>query len=190
MKRFIAIIVLFSLPAFAVCNDGNDWRELSKKAIENGWKQVDTKPDVLAPTKHIDTALMHFNHAILLDMKSGPAWFASAYAYSLKGNINESLRLYRKSLIYRPDYASTHMNIGMILLNKNDMENSLKSLLKARDLTPANGVIHGNLARWYYTNKQLAEARKELALARKYKSTIDPAYLKLLSKYIEANPKN
>ena len=189
MKR-IVIILLLLLPALAFCDDGNARIEFSKKAIENGWKQVDTKPDVLAPTKHLDTALMHFNHAILLNMKSGPAWFASAYTYSLKGDADESLRLYRKSLEYQPDYVSTHSNIGIILLRKGDMDNSLQSFKKARELDPEKGTVHGNLARWYYTNKRLKEARQALVLARKYKSTIDPAYLELLSKYIEADQKN
>ena len=188
--RRTAIILLLSLPVFAICDDDKFRIELSKMALKNGWEQIDTKADVLAPTKHLDTALMHFNHAILLDMKSGPAWFGSAYTYSAKGNADEALRLYRKSLEYQPKYVSTHMNIGLILLNKGDMDNSLKSLKKAIELDPEKGVAHGNLARWYYTNKRLKEARQALVLARKYKSTIDPAYLKLLSKYIEADPKN
>ena len=186
--KWFAIILLLSLPVFAFCDDGSARIELSKMAIKNGWEQVDTKPDVLAPTKHLDTALMHFNHAILLDMKSGPAWFASAYTYSLKGNADEALRLYRKSLEYQPEYVSTHMNIGLILLNKGDMDNSLKSLKKALELDPEQGVAHGNLARWYYRNRRYKEARQALVLARKYKSTIAPAYLKLLSEYIDAIP--
>jgi len=188
--QHIAFILLLSLPVLAICDEDKSRIEFSKAAIKNAWKQIDTKPDVLAPTKHLDTALMHFNHAILLDMKSGPAWFGSAYTYSAKGNLDESLKLYRKSLEYQPEYISTHMNIGIILLNKGDMDNSLKSLKKALELDPERGGVHGNLARWYYTNRQYKEARQALILARKYKSTIDPAYLKLLSEYIEATPKN
>lgn len=189
MKR-IAIILLLSLPVLAICDDDKGRIEFSKTAIKNGWEQVDTKPDVLAPTKHLDTALMHFNHAILLDMKSGPAWFGSAYTYSVKGNADESLKLYRKSLEYQPDYPSTHMNIGVILLGKGDMDKALASLLKARDLAPERGSIHGNLARWYYVNKIIDKAREELVLAYKYKSKDDAAFLKVLSKYINPTTAN
>jgi len=183
MKQLV-IILLFLLPALAVCDDSNTQRDLSKKAIENGWKHVDEKPDVLAPTKHLDTALMHFYHAILLDKTSGPAWFATGYTYSIKGDADSALASYRKSLEFQPDYPSTHMNIGIILLVKGEMESSLTSLLKARDLAPERGAVYGNLARWYYTNKQISKAKSALALAYKYQSPKDEAFLKLLSKHI------
>ena len=184
IRKLSIVIALVFISQPAVSEQILDRQALSSAAIKKGWQQVDTKPDVLAPTQHLDTALMHFYHAIVLDKTSGPAWFATAYTYSIKRDTDSALSAYRTSLTFQPDYPSTHMNIGVLLLEKGDMKNSLRSLLKARDLAPERGSVHGNLARWYYTNKKITEAKAELALAYKYQSPEDAAFLKLLSKFI------
>jgi len=170
-----------------VCDADKLRLEQSKTAIELGWKQLDKNlASSNKKSQHFKKALLHFQHGLLLDIKSGPAWFACAYAYSLTGDVDESLKFYRKSLVYQPNYTSTHMNIGVILLSKGDMKNAFKSLQKASELEPERGMVHGNLARWYLVNKQLSKAKEELALAYKYQKPEDTAFLNVIAKYINS----
>ena len=167
---FIGFIVYATL---LTANDSPSLQALSTSAVQNGWKAFEED-------KNPDEALIHFNHAILLDERSGKAYFAAGYVNQAKGEFDTAFDFYSQSLKYQPDYPSTHMNMGLIMLRKGKMDESLRLFERARSLAPGNGKIYANLAMWYYMNKRYAEAWNAVKDARSRQGSVNPRLLEAL----------
>jgi len=194
MKNILITFVLLSLPLTGYAAQKTERQKQTEQALKKGhealnqFKYVPPGLDLIpipGEKNKREVALMHFQHAILLDPKSANAWFSTGFAEARGNNYDDALRFFKTALELAPDNFAVTMYTGLAYFQKNDVDNALKYLLKAEVLSPESGRTHGHLARAYYAKRDQANALKQLSLARQYKDSISPAYLKQLSEIID-----
>jgi len=176
-RHIIVFIYLVVCATFVIAGDPPSLQEQAASVIQNGWKafEEDKKPD---------EALIHFNHAILLDGQSGKAYFAAGYVSQATNKPDAAIEYYTKSLEFQPDYASTHMNMGTIMLRKGKVDESFQLFERARTLAPERGQIYVKLALWHFLNEQFPEAWDAIKEARIRQAAINEKFLEALKQQL------
>jgi tetratricopeptide (TPR) repeat protein len=69
----------------------------------------------------------------------------------------------------KKDQGNFHLQrvLGTLYLSMEKMDDALKALTKAQEMSPENTDIHYLLAICYFKNGQLSESEKELSMAKK-----------------------
>lgn len=88
----------------------------------------------------------------------GKANWSLANAYWARGQIDQAMGHYKKSLEYKPDYAPAYLNLGNCNLVKNEFEQAVSCYQQAAALNPLNSTIYNNMALAYRGMNRLEEA--------------------------------
>lgn len=88
------------------------------------------------------------------------------YVYWERGNVDEALRHYYRSLRLRPDFAETHNNIGVALASRGQLKTAVSYFRDAIRLKPgfvaARDNLNATLARIQTLDAQLAQYREDV----------------------------
>ncbi len=81
-----------------------------------------------------------------------------AVALSDRGQIDEAIAHYRKTLEVRPDFAEAHYNLGMALAQRGQDDEAIVHYRKALQIKPGYAEFHNNLGLALASRKQIDEA--------------------------------
>ncbi|MHA1268195.1 MAG: tetratricopeptide repeat protein [Candidatus Helarchaeota archaeon] len=132
-------------------------------------------------------------------------FYNRAYILSKVGNIQESINLYRKTLIINPNSAQTYNEIGLLLRMIGKFETAIKVLIIATKIDPKHAESWRNLGILYMENKNFDKAieclKKALTINQKYITALNflalcyhylgdnKLAIKILKKALKINPK-
>ncbi len=103
-----------------------------------------------------------FRHAIAMDAGNYLAWNYLGQTALEKGLFpSEALSCFQAALKIRPDFAVTHNNLGVVLIEQNHVEESIAEYREALRLKPDFTAAHENLASALRRSGQPEEARNE-----------------------------
>ena len=88
------------------------------------------------------------------------------------GQLDLSIKAYRKALAIKPDYVEAHSNMGVTLQVQGKWKEAIKALLKALAINPDYADAHYNIGNAFKDQGQLEEARE----AYKKVLAINPVY--------------
>lgn len=134
--------------------------------------------------KNIDVAVSYFEKSLALDAKYYLAWNAIGLAQSLRGNIEEAARSYRKCLEINPGFAEAHNNLGTIYQESGKLdlaENEFKSALldptyRSRELPFYNlarlDLVQDRLEEAYENVQRAIQSQPRMAMAHHLRGLI------------------
>ena len=150
-------------------------------AVELGWSYFN-KGDA-------DTALKRFNQARLLDPQFAPAYFGTAYVYSVQGKLDQAIQYYRKTIEIDPRFSHAYSNLGLALLYSGKTPDAFPMLMKALELDPKNGDAYGNTSLYYFTVGDFASSWKYVHLAQDNMAEVKPELLADLRRKMPEPPR-
>jgi tetratricopeptide (TPR) repeat protein len=113
-----------------------------------------------------------FRHAIAMDAGNYLAWNYLGQTAMETGQFpSEAMSCFRTALKIRPDFAVSHNNLGVVLIQQNRVEESIAEYREALRLKPDLTVAHTNLASALNRSGQPLEARNEYQIVL----SLDPA---------------
>jgi Tfp pilus assembly protein PilF len=146
-----------------------DAKHHAKHAVELGWSYFNNGDT--------DTALKRFNQARLIDPKFAPAYFGTAYVYSVQGRLDLAVQYYRKSIEIDPRFSHAYSNLGLALLYSGKTPEAFPMLMKALELDPRNGDAYVNTSLYYLTIGDFASSWKYVHLAQDNMAVVNPELL-------------
>jgi len=75
-----------------------------------------------------------------------------------KGQADEAIKLFQKSLAINPNFAVTHINFGLALAQKGRMDEAIAEYQKALAINPNSAAIHVKLGEALFQRNQMDEA--------------------------------
>jgi len=96
--------------------------------------------------------------------KNYQAWFDLGFVYNAKGQVEESIAAYRKSVAAKPDVFESNLNLGLMLA-KTNQPGSEQFLRAATILTPTDHVSEGQERAWLSLGHVLEASKSAEALA-------------------------
>jgi tetratricopeptide (TPR) repeat protein len=166
---------------FKECDkDFKSRKEAASHMVMRGWQYFDLKK--------MDTSMMRFNQAWLLDSLNSEIYWGFANLLGLQGKFKESLPFFKKSLVLNSTNAKVwkdmSMSYGNLFISTNEIKylnQSINSLKKAAVLDPKNPLIYGQLTSAYTYFVQKDSARKYLKITEQLDpAAINPDVRKLL----------
>ena len=168
MRLLTALLAAWCL-SFGAMSDAQDVKQHARGAVELGWRYFNQGD--------MDTALKRFNQALILDPNFAPAYFGTAYVYSVQNKLDLAIQNYRKSIEKDPTFTHSYSNLGLALLYAGQRTEAFAMLKKALELDNKNGDAHVNIALYYFDAKDYATAWKHVHLAQDSKAQIKPAFI-------------
>ena len=78
----------------------------------------------------------------------------------------EAIAAYREALAIDPDWSDCLQALGMAQMQKGDLDDALKTMLRATELTPEDPFAFTSLSMIYVRREQIEEAEKAQATAK------------------------
>jgi tetratricopeptide (TPR) repeat protein len=118
-KKGLAVAAATALSAFMICT----------------WFQV----------RHWQNGITLFTHNIHVTPNNRMAHLALGNAYDIRGELNEALFHYVKSLQIKPDFAEAHNNLGYVLARQGNDKDAIGHYTEALRINPTYAKAHNNL---------------------------------------------
>ena len=106
-----------------------------------------------------------FNSTLKFHPRNARLYLNLGNTYYERGQIDQAIEQYRKSIEINQDYAVAYGNIGSAYLNKGDEAKAEEYLVKAIGLKHNYPIAHYNLGIVYFKRDKFADAKKELTTA-------------------------
>ncbi len=112
-------------------------------------------------------ALSHFSQALGHDPENSVIMMNAGTAAHAMGQNQKAILIGLRAI--KKDQGNFHLQrvLGTLYLSMEKMDDALKALTKAQEMSPENTDIHYLLAICYFKNGQLSESEKELSMAKK-----------------------
>ena len=136
---------------------------------------------MLAKRGDTEEAIEQYKEAIRLNPKSSAARANLVCELLNLGRVEEALEFKGEDGGTAPGTAELHFNMGCALEQQGKVGEALREYQEAVRLKPDFGMAHNNLAVDYYYIGSYAEAWKEVHLAQKYQTTVNPGFLQALT---------
>ncbi|ALW86811.1 hypothetical protein AUC43_18020 [Hymenobacter sedentarius] len=166
----------------AACDKQFPSRKLaSEHHVSKGWEYFQQR--------QLDTAIMRFNQAWLLDSTNATVYWGFASVLGMRQQYRASVPLFKKYLALNPTEANAWQGLstsyGQMFFQTKDvalLQNSIEALKHCVKLAPQNARAYGQLAGAYSYFIQRDSARKYLAIAdRLNPSAVNPEVRKMLT---------
>jgi tetratricopeptide (TPR) repeat protein len=153
----------------------------SQHHVNKGWEYFQQR--------QLDTAIMRFNQAWLLDSANATVYWGFASVLGMRKQYRASVPLFKKYLALNPKEANgwegLSTSYGQMFFQTKDvalLQSSIDALKNCVKLAPQNARAYGQLAGAYSYFVQRDSARKYLAIAdRLNPSAVNPEVRKLLA---------
>lgn len=127
----------------------------------NNTDYIDARGWLYIDLKMYDSAYYDFNRLVQLDSTSYYYYFNRAYVLDFFDSIQEAIRDYKISLIYKTDYNYTYNNLGYEYYRLKDFKNAEKYYSKCIELTPDYYLGLYNRGILYYDYQKYDKAIKD-----------------------------
>jgi tetratricopeptide (TPR) repeat protein len=165
----------------AACDKtGKTRKEMARHMIDRGWEYL--------YAKKLDTSMMRFNQAWLLDSLNADEYWGFANLLGIQEKFKESIPFFEKSLKINPDNArawndesTSYGNMFFQTKNTKYLNACIFCLKKAIHLDPQNSHYYGQLTSAYTYFMQKDSARKYLKITERLDpSAVNPEVRKML----------
>jgi protein O-mannosyl-transferase len=150
-------------------------------AVPSGWVLGGIGIIVAASIVQTERQLTHWrnsyslwSHVLALDARDNN-WVAHnnlGFVLAERGQADEAIKHYRKSIDIRPFYDEAHFNLGNALSGRGAIDEAIVQYGKALDINPADYQSHNNLALALasrgHVDEAMAEFREALAIKPSY----------------------
>ena len=99
-----------------------------------------------------------FRHALAVTKDNFVAYNSLGNALLEKGQVDEAIAHFQKTLEIQPDYADVHNNLGNALLQKGRVDEAIAHLQKAVGILPGDVSAHNNFGNALLSKGRLADA--------------------------------
>ena len=117
-------------------------------------------------------AIRLLEHALQLNPSDAESTYQLGVLYDRNGRSAEGVKMLRRAIGLRANYADPHYQIGRIALEHRDYKTALTELEEARRLLPDQEAIRLALGRTYQALGREAEAKVEFAEVRRLKAAV------------------
>jgi len=139
----------------------------------------------------MDQAIINLEEAIKLHQSHSAVYYNElATAYLAIGKIDQTIKLYKTSVLLEPQNSQYIYNLGTALLLSKNYKESARELKKASRLSPYNPDIYYSLAEAYEKDENYAEAANAYENFLKYNPDFSEkkVVLQKIDKYKSLNP--
>jgi len=147
------------------------WDGYIKSLVTNGFIDKSSERILIAHDVYLDDTfvddysamdgdLVHLRD-VLFQSNDLPNLFNLGFAFYLRGNLEEGVDCYQKSIRINPDLAETHNNLGNLLKRLRRYEDAEKQYRQALRINPNDGMVHNNLGTLLHKLSKYDEAEKE-----------------------------
>jgi len=135
-------------------NLGNAFQEKGKldDAIKHYREALRIRPDFTEVSQSLAAALKsqgRLDEAVSQlqnsDSNDVEAQYALANAFASQGKLDEAIKIYRRIVAVRPDYADAYVNLGVAVAMKGNIDEAVTAFRQALKLKPENAETHYNL---------------------------------------------
>jgi tetratricopeptide (TPR) repeat protein len=166
----------------AECEKSSTRKDAAAHMVKRGWEYL--------RKNELDTSMMRFNQAWLLDSLNSEVYWGFADNLGLQKKYKESIPFFERALKMSPNNAKTwadeSTSYGNIFFETKDIKylsSTISSLKQAVQLDPNNAQYYGQLTSAYCYYMQKDSARKYMKLADKLDSNaVNLQARKMLSK--------
>ena len=120
----------------------------AKEALLKAYKEDSNNIDVLnflgLTSLHLDEieeAHNYFNAALSIDPDDALILNNIGYAFSLEENFEQAEKYYREALNKKPDYSAAHYNLGVVEMEKGDIDSAHHSFDKAIEFAEEEDAV-------------------------------------------------
>jgi serine/threonine-protein kinase len=117
----------------------------------------------LVPMARLDAALEHMRAAQSLDPVSSIISRDLAVIHLYRRDLDAALDQCDHTVELNPYFAGAYVTLGLVQEQRDDFDESVAALLRARELAPRSPRVHAALVRTYARAGRQAEAREALA---------------------------
>jgi tetratricopeptide (TPR) repeat protein len=164
------------------CDKAMSRKESSEHFIKRGWENV--------YAKKLDTAVMRFNQAWLLDSLNAAVYWGLADVLGMQGKFKASLSLFDRAVKLDPhnvkilqDASTSYGNVFFETKDIKFLDATVNVLKAAARLEPRNPIIYAQLTAAYSYFTQKDSARKYLKITDQIDpNAVNPEVRKILAK--------
>jgi tetratricopeptide (TPR) repeat protein len=121
--------------------------------------------DYYFQTNDITTAIRHYEIAIKMDSLLTPVYSNLATAYSIDGQVDQSLNTLNTWILIDPASGRAHYLRALLYFELKENEKAISDIKMAIELNPNDSRSMYNLATFYYQQKYLKEAEFQIRKA-------------------------
>jgi Tfp pilus assembly protein PilF len=164
----------------ALCEKSSTRKAAAEHMVMRGWQYL--------RSNHLDTSMMRFNQAWLLDSLNSEIYWGFADNLGMQGKYKESLPFFERSLKMNPnnariwqDASTSYGNVFGQTQDKKYLDAAIDALKHAIKIDPNNPQYYGALTTGYSYYMQKDSARKYMAITDKLDpNAVNPQVRKML----------